>query len=239
MSTSVTYALMSLCPSARATDTRWWPSLTKWNSPIRYTSIGGMPSPRRCAARCAPSACHAARGGAKAAVELAAAVDRAHDRVERDRLLAEAALAAAAEGVQYLLEGQDHVHVAWLAAQACGELRERSVAARAPEVELGVGLRHSGVARRHSPKITTRRARGAGEDPLSAQERDLALFAGGVAGRVDGGHGHGQLAPRRVRDHGERHGFALELQRRGGRTRRRGSACAPAMQGWPGSARAA
>src|SRR5687767_7036671 len=82
-----------------------------------------------------PARAHAARGGAKAPVELAAAVDRAHDRVERDRLLAEPALTAAAKGAHHLLEGQDHVHIARLAAQASGELRERAVAARAPEVE--------------------------------------------------------------------------------------------------------
>ena len=49
VSTSVTYALMSLWPSARATDTRWWPSFTKCMSPIRYTSIGGIALPLRCA----------------------------------------------------------------------------------------------------------------------------------------------------------------------------------------------
>ena len=33
--TSVTYASMCDSPSARATDTRWWPSRTKCSSPIR------------------------------------------------------------------------------------------------------------------------------------------------------------------------------------------------------------
>ena len=64
-----------------------------------------------------PARAHLAGGGAEAAVELAAAVHGAHDRVERDHLLAEAALAAAAERGHHLLEREDHVHVARLAAE--------------------------------------------------------------------------------------------------------------------------
>src|SRR5205807_789997 len=37
---------MTCCPVAMAMDTRWCPSLTKCRSPIRYTSMGGMLSPR-------------------------------------------------------------------------------------------------------------------------------------------------------------------------------------------------
>src|SRR3954447_3427319 len=44
--TSITRALMSFSFSARATETRWWPSRTKWRSPMRKTSIGGIASPR-------------------------------------------------------------------------------------------------------------------------------------------------------------------------------------------------
>ena len=49
VSTSVTYASIVLAPEASAIDTRWWPSSTKYRSPTRYTSIGGIGSPRRCA----------------------------------------------------------------------------------------------------------------------------------------------------------------------------------------------
>ena len=49
VSTSVTYASIVLAPVAIAIDTRWWPSATKCRSPTRYTSIGGIDSPRRCA----------------------------------------------------------------------------------------------------------------------------------------------------------------------------------------------
>src|SRR5262245_21773627 len=47
VSTSVTYASITFCPVASAIDTRWWPSWTKYISPIWYTSIGGSDSPRR------------------------------------------------------------------------------------------------------------------------------------------------------------------------------------------------
>ena len=33
--TSLTWASMLVSPSARATETRWWPSSTKWMSPTR------------------------------------------------------------------------------------------------------------------------------------------------------------------------------------------------------------
>src|SRR5215469_8778239 len=38
---------MVLAPVAIAMETRWWPSCTKYRSPMRYTSIGGIASPRR------------------------------------------------------------------------------------------------------------------------------------------------------------------------------------------------
>src|SRR5918997_2514813 len=98
-----------------------------------------------------PPRAHPPRGGAKAAVELAPPVDRAHDRVERDRLEAEPALAAPSQRRDYLLEGEDHVHVAGLAPQAGRDARERAPPALAPEVELGVGLGKACVASRHAP----------------------------------------------------------------------------------------
>ncbi len=59
--TSTTRASMSGCPSARATETRWWPSRTKYTSPTRYRSTGGSGRRRASARRCAPSACGRAR----------------------------------------------------------------------------------------------------------------------------------------------------------------------------------
>ena len=147
---------MSLWPSARATDTRWWPSFTKCSSPIRYTSIGGMAVPRRWAAAIRSQRVRTLPGGrAEAAVELAAAVHGSHDRVERDHLLPEPALAAAAERGHHLLEREDHVHVARLAAKAVPQARERTGAARAGEVELRVGVGKSGVLG-HLPSDTRR-----------------------------------------------------------------------------------
>lgn len=35
VSTSVTHASIVVCPAALATETRWWPSLTKCRSPTR------------------------------------------------------------------------------------------------------------------------------------------------------------------------------------------------------------
>jgi len=83
-----------------------------------------------------PARPQAARGRAEAAVELAPAIDRADDRVERDRLAAEAALAGPAEGLENLLEWQDQVEVAGLAPKAVGEPCERAPATGAVEVEL-------------------------------------------------------------------------------------------------------
>ena len=47
VTTSVTYASIVRSRSAMATETRWWPSRTKYSSPMRKTSIGGRPSPSR------------------------------------------------------------------------------------------------------------------------------------------------------------------------------------------------
>jgi hypothetical protein len=38
---------MVVWPVARAIETRWWPSFTKYMSPTLYTSIGGSGAPRR------------------------------------------------------------------------------------------------------------------------------------------------------------------------------------------------
>src|SRR5687767_7835841 len=62
----------------------------------------------------------AALRGPEVAVELARAVDGADDRVELDRLQPEAALAAAPERGNDLVEGQDLVDVVGLPAQPAG-----------------------------------------------------------------------------------------------------------------------
>ena len=72
-----------------------------------------------------PALADAWRGRAEGAVELARAVHRAHDRVERDQLLSEAALADAPERLGDLLEGQDVVHVVG-APEARGQAGERA-----------------------------------------------------------------------------------------------------------------
>jgi len=63
-----------------------------------------------------PAFARPARGGAKAAVEVARAVDRPDDRVEGDRLEPHVVLAAAPERPEHVVEREDDVHVARLAA---------------------------------------------------------------------------------------------------------------------------
>ena len=90
VSTSVTYASIVVWPVAMAIDTRWWPSLTKCRSPTRYTSIGGIDSPRRWASA---SRSHRSRTrlevGRKRRSKSRVRVDGADDGVELDRLQAE------------------------------------------------------------------------------------------------------------------------------------------------------
>jgi len=57
---------------------------------------------------------HARRSRAKRTVELLAAIDGSHDRVDRDDLDPEVALADPAERLDDLVEGQDDVDVAGL-----------------------------------------------------------------------------------------------------------------------------
>ena len=57
-----TAASIASAPRARATDTRWWPSRTAYESPTRTTEIGGSTAPRysathsRCQRERAPGA---------------------------------------------------------------------------------------------------------------------------------------------------------------------------------------
>ena len=79
------------------------------------------------------------RGRPEAAVEVPArAVDGADDRVEIDRPQAEAALAAAPERLDHLVEGEDEVDVVGLAPQPGGEAGELVAPTGAAEVGLGV-----------------------------------------------------------------------------------------------------
>jgi hypothetical protein len=78
-------------------------------------------------------------GGAELAVEVARAVDGSDDRVERDHLQPELALTRTPERRYDLLERQDHVDVARLAAQAVRDARQGSPASHPKEVVLGVG----------------------------------------------------------------------------------------------------
>ena len=92
---------------------------------------------------------------AELAVEAAVrpAVDRAQDRVELDRLQPDVALLDPPERVDDLLERQDDVDVARVAAQPAGELRHDLPAPRALEVVLGVRARKAGVPPHRIPKV--------------------------------------------------------------------------------------
>jgi hypothetical protein len=73
------------------------------------------------------------------AVEAALAIDRADDLVERHDLPAGVALLHAPEGGDDLVEGQDDVDVAALAAEEAREAGDRLATPRAQEVVLRVG----------------------------------------------------------------------------------------------------
>jgi hypothetical protein len=72
-----------------------------------------------------PAPAHPWRRGPEAAVEVARAIDRADDRVQRDRLEAELDLAGHAERLHDLVEGQDQRDVVGLAAQPPAELGQQ------------------------------------------------------------------------------------------------------------------
>lgn len=99
-----------------------------------------------------PTRAHPARDGPEGAVELPSAVHRPDDRVQLDRLEAEAALTEAAQGLDHLLEGQNHEDVARLAPQAAREPCEGALPAGPAEVELRIGARKPRVARHPCPR---------------------------------------------------------------------------------------
>ena len=102
-------------------------------------------------------------GGAEVAVELAApAVDGADDRVERDHLHAEVALAGAAERRDDLLEREHERDVVGLGAELLGDPAERAAAPLAVERDLGVLTWHAGA---HRGRLTTRARRTASSWP--------------------------------------------------------------------------
>ena len=146
---------MSSRPSDLATDTRWWPSRTKYRSPILYSETGGSASPRRWAdGDPLPAAAQPRRGGAQAAVEVDGAVDAADDRVERHDLQAEVVLAGPPERLDDLLERQHERDVVGLAPQPAADVGQQARPAGAGEVGLGVGL---GEAAAHPRRGLTRR----------------------------------------------------------------------------------
>jgi hypothetical protein len=99
-----------------------------------------------------PAGSHPTRGRVEAAIELAPPVDGSDDRVELGGLLTQVALAAPAERLNHLVEGQNGREVA-VAAHARCDLSQRALAPGAPEVELGVGLWEARVTRGHDLKV--------------------------------------------------------------------------------------
>ena len=149
-----------------------------------------------------PAPAHPGRGGAERAVELAVgAVDGAHDRVERDGLHAEVALAAAPERRHDLLEGQHDRHVVGLAAQARGDRGQRAAAALPREDGARVGFGESGVHERLT--IAPRRPPGAGDRPCPPPRRRGRRARAGRAGREERAGGrHAGSRDRRRSDRG-------------------------------------
>ena len=106
-----------------------------------------------------PAPADAVRRGAEAAVEVASrAVDSADDRVEVDRLQPEPPLAATAERLDHLVEGQDQVDIVGLAPQPGGQAGELMPAAGTAEVRLCVLV---GEARVHESRVRRSTDRGA------------------------------------------------------------------------------
>ena len=131
---------MSLRPSDLATETRWWPSRTKYRSPTRYSEIGGSASPRRWAAAIR-SQRERSRGdvGRKPRSKSAARSTVPTIDSERDDLQPEVLAADHAQRVDDLLEREDEPDVVGLAPQPAGDVGEQPRAPGAGEVSLGVG----------------------------------------------------------------------------------------------------
>ena len=142
-------------PSDLATDTRWWPSRTKYRSPTLNSETGGSASPRRWAALIrSQRERRRAEVGRSPRSKSTRPVDAADDRLERHHLQAEVVLAGPAERLHDLLEREHERDVVGLAAQAAADVREQARPAGAGEVGLSVG---AGEPRAHRPRGLTRR----------------------------------------------------------------------------------
>ena len=133
-----------------------------------------------------PALAHPRGGGPEVAVELARAVDGPDDRVERDHLLAEAALADAAEGAGDLLEREDVVHVVD-STQPGGQSREGAPATGAAEVELSVGARQARVPGHH-PRVLREEA--------ATERARVVAFAAASAAQTRDPHAHAVPGPK-------------------------------------------
>ena len=77
-------------------------------------------------------------------IEVASAIDRPDDRVQRNRAETELPHVLEAERFDHLLVGKDHPHVVGLAAQAGDQFGHRCAPAGAQEIVLRVNMRHTG-----------------------------------------------------------------------------------------------
>ena len=144
---------MWVSPSARATDTRWWPSWTKCSSPIRYTSIGGIVWPRR---RAVAIRSQRQRTPGEVGRNLrsnspcrrATVPTMLSSRISRMPM--SRSLRRAQRG-DHLLERQHHRHVVGLEPQARRDLRICAAPALAREIGLRVLLWESGVLHQRWP----------------------------------------------------------------------------------------
>jgi hypothetical protein len=85
-----------------------------------------------------PTRPHAGRRRAKRAIEARRAVDGPDDRVDRDHLHAQVALAEPAQGFDHFGERQDQIEVAGAPDRACAQVRKRPAAPCTHEVVLRV-----------------------------------------------------------------------------------------------------
>ena len=104
------------------------------------------------------------RRGPEPAVEVAHLVDRADDRVHRDHLQAQGALAAPAQCLDHLGEGEGLVALVGVVPHPARELGEDLVPSHAQEVVLGVRTRRSRVSH-HDDIVPLGRCTGVADRP--------------------------------------------------------------------------